>query len=141
MFRKPKKKEDKQTRQRLVDAEGPAEKADKVEQSADDGDVPLPKTAALVSFDHDEGKLLIYLLPDSNFFHSGADVDFTLKKTNAKKVKELKRIAKMEDEAEIQYKMEREEQENRKKERSARDQYLDKYRSDSYQVYRSLYFR
>lgn len=71
----------------------------------------------------------------------GADADFTLKKTNAKKVKELKRLVKMEDKAEEQYEQEREEQrrqeeeqENRRKERSARDQYLDKYRNEDDQV-------
>ncbi|KAK6728049.1 hypothetical protein RB195_005606 [Necator americanus] len=100
----------------------------------DDVDTPVSKPPALLSFDNDEG----------------ADVDFVLKK-NKKKVKELKRLQKLEEEAEKERlreeeerkENERKEKEKKKKEREkkkekdrreAKNRYLDKYRDCSSKI-------
>ncbi|VDO20439.1 unnamed protein product [Haemonchus placei] len=99
-----------------------------------DVETPVPKPPALLSFDNDEG----------------ADADFVLKK-NKKKVKELKRIQKLEEEAEKERireeeerkkELEREkekkkksrEKEREKERRDAKSRYLDKYRDCSSKV-------
>ncbi|KAL6728999.1 hypothetical protein Aduo_000094 [Ancylostoma duodenale] len=97
----------------------------------DDVDTPVSKPPALLSFDNDEG----------------ADADFVLKK-NKKKVKELKRLQKLEEEAEKERQREEEErkenerkerekkkkEKNKEKDRKERSRYLDKYRDCSSKV-------
>ncbi|KAJ1350955.1 hypothetical protein KIN20_006886 [Parelaphostrongylus tenuis] len=144
MFRKPKVKG--ATRRRTdgwddnQDAEGSNESTLKKEVTTakpgndDEVDTLVTKPPALLSFDNDEG----------------ADVEFVIKK-NKKKVKELKRLQKLEEEAVIEsvkeeeeiqkenekekYKKKKDREKDREKDRKeSKTRYLDKYRDCSSKV-------
>nr|CDJ92518.1 GC-rich sequence DNA-binding factor domain containing protein [Haemonchus contortus] len=144
MFRKPKVKgavrkrtdgwDDNQEQGNEAEAVATKKEPVAVKPAVEDVETPVPKPPALLSFDNDEG----------------ADADFVLKK-NKKKVKELKRIQKLEEEAEKERIREEEERKkelerekekkkkNREKDRDkerrdAKSRYLDKYRDCSSKV-------